>query len=34
MVQGVVLVFVVIIIVINLVVDILNALLDPRVAQE
>ena len=33
-VQGVVLVFVIIVIVINLLVDILNALLDPRVAQE
>ena len=33
-VQGVVLVFVIIVIMINLVVDILNALLDPRMVQE
>ena len=33
-VQGVVLMFVIMVIVINLVVDILNALLDPRVAQQ
>ena len=32
-VQGVVLLFVIIVIIINLVVDILNALLDPRVAE-
>ncbi len=33
-VQGVVLVFVIMVIVINLIVDMLSALLDPRVAQE